>query len=213
MGNLWVFQPSTGHCWLGKSDLFIPVPALDRIAGSIPKHEIDLFELLTDMHPHGLGVLLGVGKGNFAKELLSKWNGGVYLVDPYIYTIPSNSADDINQQLIYENLRRELHMQFENRFVNVRDFSYSLRPIWTEKKMPNPSFIYIDNNHNVTNDILTWWDILAPGGIIAGTQYIKHSRAVDYVFKTKFKLPLNIIPTIQNGTWFAIKPLPSSSKI
>lgn len=75
-----------------------------------------------------IGIILGVGRGAFAKEVLATWRSThVYLVDPYIhmfndYDNPGN-VDDTTHQLIFEQLRREL-VPFGGKFTFVRDFAF-----------------------------------------------------------------------------------------
>ena len=220
---VWVLQPSSGNCWLGKParNGHVPVPASDRIAGV---HESlwnprspspTTLELLQSLHPRGLGVLLGVGSGEFAKALLTQWDGGVYLVDPYIRLWEgydnSSSMNDRNHQLVYERLRVELHQEFDNRFVFIRDFPYTLAEWWKAKPMPSPSFIYIDHNQTAAamlRDIQIWWNVLAPGGLIAGSFTADEAQAV---VRSYFTGLLNVWYSEHYSapmlTWKCIKPL------
>lgn len=75
-----------------------------------------------------IGIILGVGRGAFAKQLLATWRSThVYLVDPYIHNFNDyddlGNVDDMTNQLIFEQLRREL-VPFEGKFTFVRDFSF-----------------------------------------------------------------------------------------
>lgn len=171
----------------------MPMPAHDRISGLSDHANIhnvllrdrsELGMLLTQVQPGGLGIILGVGHGSFVLQLLNSWSGGLYLVDPYIhiykgYDDPAN-VDDKTHQWIYEQVRTELHKRFENRHVMVRDFSHSFSEVWISKSMPRPTFVYVDNNHSevaVKRDLEAWWDILAPGGIMAGSTYVNDAPA------------------------------------
>lgn len=224
----FVFQPSSGSCWLGRAVGFIPIPAIDREAGvgisvnpAVFRSRDELPALLTAYIPNSLGILLGVGRGEFVKTILqAKWGGGLYLVDPYIhihsgYKDPAN-VDDRTHQLIYEQLRTDLHKAFQNRHVFVRDFSVSFVDTWKEKAMPSPAFIYVDNNHSelgVLKDLTAWWGVLAPGGVMAGNMYLDDpSRfigvraAVDDFFVNK---DVTVLRTqdISSPNWIVFKPL------
>ena len=229
----WVYQPSTGMCWVGTAaepEGLIPIPANDRIAGlapsgklatSIMKDRKETGALLTQQQPRGLGVVLGVGHGEFVTELLESWNGGLYLVDPYIhiykgYDDPAN-VDDKTHQLIYERIRADLHKQYEFRHVIVRDFSHSFAEVWTKKNLPRPTFVYVDGNHAteaVRRDLGAWWDLLAPGGVIAGSMYIDDPSkriGVKGAVNTWFSQAHGGIPVFATGglypDWVVFKPI------
>ena len=231
--SAWVYQPSTGACWIGNhegSPGLVIVPQLDRIAGvtqptlirrEILKHRADMGPLLNQLQPGGLGIILGVGHASFSAQLMSTWTGGVYLVDPYIhiyqgYDDPAN-VDDKTHQFIYEHVRSELHRRFESKHVMIRDFSKSFADTWTKKEMPNPTFIYVDNNHSetaVTKDLDSWWDLLAPGGIMAGNMYLDDKKnaigvkkAVDSWFGQRRSIPIYCINDMNEvPNWLVFKP-------
>mmetsp|Transcript_87310 Transcript_87310/g.151130 ORF Transcript_87310/g.151130 Transcript_87310/m.151130 type:complete len:428 (+) Transcript_87310:125-1408(+) len=141
----------------------------------------DFGRFLEARQPRGLGVVLGVGRGDFALRLLGDWGSaqGLYLVDPFIhiwrgYDDPSN-LNDRDHQLVFEDLRNRL-APFEGRYVLVRDFSYSFAEVYHKGgQTPGPpSFVYVDANHAeqaVSRDLELWWPLLAPGGILAGSTY------------------------------------------
>lgn len=230
--RMFVFQPSTGACWLGRESVRkpVPIPRIDRIAGIMDGDELpttviasrsDLPDLLSAMVPRSIGIILGVGHGEFVKHLLaSDWNGALYLVDPYIhltsgYNDPAN-VDDRTHQLIYENLRSELHTLYQYRHVFVRDFSYMFVDTWKEKDMPAPAFVYVDNNNSeksVLKDLGAWWNVLAPGGVIAGNMYLDDptlnigaKRAVDMFFAN---MPVQVLKTDDplQPNWIVFKPI------
>lgn len=131
---------------------------------------------------NAIGVLLGVGNGRLALELLRSWPHGVlFLVDPYIhlrrgYDREENLQDDDHQRQ-YEHLRNLLHdmPEVQGRYSFVREFSFAVPQVWREKQWANdPKFVYHDGNPSygaVRTDLNAWWPILASGGIMAGTNY------------------------------------------
>jgi hypothetical protein len=142
-------------------------------------------QLMMQVAPNGLGILLGVGRGDLALRLLRDWrtSPGLYLVDPYIhiwkgYDDPNNLSDK-EHQLIYENLRNALADQgFEGRHLLVRDFSHSFASTFkqdTGPQQPPPSLVFVDANHAydaVTRDLEAWWPLLPTGGLLAGSTFI-----------------------------------------
>merc|ERR550537_1306843 len=63
-------------------------------------------QLMMQVAPNGLGIVLGVGRGDFALRLLRDWrtSPGLYLCDPYIhiwkgYDDPNHSYDAVTRDL------------------------------------------------------------------------------------------------------------------
>lgn len=141
----------------------------------------DFGRFLEQRQPRGLGVVLGVGRGDFALRLLADWGSsqGLYLVDPFIhiwrgYDDPSN-LNDRDHQVQFEDLRNRL-APFEGRHVLIRDFSHSFAEQYQRggQTAGPPSFVYIDANHAeqaVSRDLELWWPLLAAGGILSGSTY------------------------------------------
>ena len=217
----FVFQPSSGACWIGKASShgIIPVPSADRIAGLsssvkiAPTIQLDMPQLLNSTFPYGTGILLGVGAGRFAKLLLNNWAGGLYLVDPYIhiwrgYDDPSN-VDDKTHQLLYEELRREL-LPFASRHVFIRDFSLSVSELWREKALSLPIFVYLDNNHTesaIIAELDAWWGLVVGGGFLSGSLYNLSSvrSAVGRFFESR-NVTVHVIGDFEPD-WIVFKPL------
>jgi len=141
-----------------------------------------LGSFVDETYGQALGVLLGVGRGARAMELLSTWQQGVlFLVDPYIhlrrgYDREENVKDDEHQR-IYEHLRNVLHERpdVQGRYSFVREFSFAVPSIWKEKKWgPQPMFAFLDANPSygaVRTDLEAWWPLIASGGLLAGSNY------------------------------------------
>lgn len=154
--------------------------------GSLVRRRDEFGRFLQARQPGGLGVVLGVGRGDFAMRLLNDWGTaqGIYLVDPFIhiwrgYEDPAN-LNDREHQMIFEDLRNRLQ-PYEGRYVLVRDFSHSFAETYQRGgTAPGPpSFVYVDANHAeeaVARDLELWWPLLAPGGIISGSTYVDDDR-------------------------------------
>lgn len=145
----------------------------------------DFGRFLQTRLPQGLGVVLGVGRGDFALRLLGDWASaqGVYLVDPYIHIWQgyddAANLQDRDHQMMYEDLRNRLQ-PYEGRYVLVRDFSYSFAQTYqTGSGTPGPpSFVYIDANHaekSISRDLQLWWPLIASSGVLAGSTYMDDS--------------------------------------
>lgn len=201
------------------------VPAAGAAAGAaqlplILRRRDDFGRFLQTRQPQGLGVILGVGRGDFALRLLSDWtlSQGVYLVDPYIhiwrgYDDPANLSDK-EHQLIFEDLRNRL-VQFEGRYVLIRDFSHSFAETYYQGgQTPGaPTFVYVDANaaeEAVSRDLELWWPLLASGGILAGGTYADEThvrvRTVVDRFASRHGLQVYLTHDDAPPSWFLFKP-------
>lgn len=176
--------------------------------------------LLQAQQPRGLGVILGVGRGEFALRLLADWSSsqGLYLVDPFIhiwrgYDDPAN-LQDAEHQMVFEELRNRLQ-PFEGRYVLVRDFSYSFAEVFKRETAGMATFIYVDANHAeeaVSRDLELWWPMLASGGIIAGSTFTDdasgrvHVRSAVERFASRRQLQVMLTQDDRPPSWFILKP-------
>ncbi|CAE8583661.1 unnamed protein product [Polarella glacialis] len=179
---------------------------------------------LEQNYGHALGVLIGVGAGARALEILDAWPHGVlFLVDPYIhlrrgYDRQQNVEDEAHQRN-YEDLRQVLHGHagVQGRYSFLREFSFAVPPLWREKQFgPDPSFVYLDANPSfgaVWTDLVAWWPLLAPGGVIGGSNYTSQGdgsevgvrQAVDR-FAAEGGLPVFVTDDAEEPTWIIQKP-------
>mmetsp|Transcript_27926 Transcript_27926/g.64886 ORF Transcript_27926/g.64886 Transcript_27926/m.64886 type:complete len:409 (+) Transcript_27926:105-1331(+) len=191
-------------------------------AGEMPmlRRRTSFGQFLESAQPGGLGVILGVGRGEFALRLLSDWrtSQGIFLIDPFIhiwrgYDDPDNLSDR-EHQLVFEDLRSRLQ-PFEGRFVLTRDFSYSFAEVYRREMASAgpPTFIYIDANHAeqaVTKDLELWWPLLQPGGVMAGSTYaddsglVRVKTAVDR-FATRHGVKVYLTHDDVPPSWFFFK--------
>lgn len=121
------------------------------------------------------GVELGVQRGLFSSELLSKWVGvnSYLLVDIWSNLhnyIDGANVDNIKQQEIYsEAVKNTLKWNI----TICRNYTTVCSEIYSDFKF---DFIYVDARHDyqgVTADIEAWFPLLEPGGVIAGHDYLK----------------------------------------
>lgn len=191
-------------------------------APALLRRREDFGRFLDARLPRGLGVVLGVGpRGDFATRLLSEWtsSAGVFLVDPFIhiwrgYDDPAN-VDDRSHQLLFEDLRNSL-APMEGRYVLVRDFSHSFGETYhSSGQAPGPpNFVYVDANHAekaVSRDLELWWNLLSPGGILAGSTYLDDAegyirvRSVVDKFSARHGLQVYLTHEDNPPSWFVFK--------
>jgi len=182
----------------------------------------DFGRFLEQRQPRGLGVVLGIGRGEFALRLLQDWGSsqGLYLVDPFIhiwrgYDDPNNLSDR-DHQAQFEDLRNRL-APYEGRHVLIRDFSHSFAEVYQRggQTAGPPSFVYVDANHAekaVSRDLELWWPLLSTGGILAGSTYtddadgrIRVRKAVDR-FAAGTGAKVYLTHDDSPPSWFIFKP-------
>jgi len=191
-------------------------------ASPVLRRRDEFGRFLEARQPRGLGIVLGVGRGDFAIRLLTDWQSaqGVYLIDPFIhqwrgYDDPGNLADK-DHQVVFEELRNRLY-PFEGRHVLVRDFSHSFAATYKSGGTATglPTFVYIDANHGeaaIAKDIETWWPLVAPGGILAGSTYMDDAagkirvRSVVDQFAASMGLRASLTQDDSPPSWFLTKP-------
>jgi hypothetical protein len=147
------------------------------------KNRIDLLGKLKEISPNGRGVEIGVFKGQFSKEILSRWNGTLYMVDVWRplgeeYEDASNHSSHINA---YAETMESIN-GLEDRGIMIRANSKSAADIFPDESL---DFIYIDANHAydfVVEDIKLWFPKLKKGGIFSGHDYIDMDWYSDTVY-------------------------------
>lgn len=126
------------------------------------------FSLLCNARGYIDAVEVGVDHGVFAAEFLSRFHGNwLVLVDPY-EPYPEMPYDRTCDRLAAVSALSKHLGRF--RFVGAR--SPECVP-WVCTFI-TPQFVYLDGAHDlgsVAADIVGWWMVLAPGGILAGHDY------------------------------------------
>lgn len=132
----------------------------------------DFGSLLNSRGLLGTIVEVGVYRGGFARDLLSRWTGLHYIgVDPwqnglagYVDVIADREKD---MQAVYEAAAAKL-AEFAPRVSLLRMFSLEAARLFADASL---DFVYIDANHHrpfVEDDIAAWWPKVKPGGIFGG---------------------------------------------
>jgi predicted O-methyltransferase YrrM len=107
-----------------------------------------------------VGVEIGVSKGHNAQSILQELNvKRLYLIDPYLLPLGSNS-----QKMAHQNLS-----QFQQVIFIKKTSDEAIRDL-TEKL----DFVYVDGCHKkecVKNDLLNYLPLLKLGGVIGGHDY------------------------------------------
>ena len=135
----------------------------------------DLASLVNHLFPEGVGVEIGVLKGEYSKIILERWHKGtMYLIDAWRHLdeyIDMNGQDD---QYHYDCL-----LQTCQRIKPWQDRAHIIRmdSVKSADMFPDEyfDFIYIDADHSyegVVRDIQAWWPKVKKGGLFCGDDYI-----------------------------------------
>ncbi len=125
----------------------------------------DFPELLNSLGLHGIGVEVGVDRGDFAAVLAAGWDfKELYLVDPWSGEWGGMAGEDIY-------LAVRLRFQSDPRIRICRTTS---RDGVIPFAFQSVDFAYIDADHtyeSVKSNLWEWWPKVKPGGILAGHDY------------------------------------------
>lgn len=121
----------------------------------------------------GVGVEIGVKRGEFSKVLLDAWDcESLILVDAW----KDQTADVYDELNVHDHdddyaaCMRTLE-PYKGRYHVLRGFSHEVVDKVNDATL---DFVYIDANHSydaVMQDLRDWYPKLKPGGIIAGDDY------------------------------------------
>jgi hypothetical protein len=132
------------------------------------------------------GVEIGVFKGEWSRHVLQRWNGTLYMIDPWRplgkeYEDASNHANHMDA---YERTMESIR-GFEDRAFMLRGLGEQLVEIFEDESL---DYVYIDGNHTydyVKQDMELWWPKLKKGGLFAGHDYLDF----DWSYKPELDHP------------------------
>jgi hypothetical protein len=133
--------------------------------------------LLNERLLFGCGVEIGVKEGEFSASLLKHWRGRHLIsVDPWMQDAPDAYLDIANveqpqHERFYETACKRLAP------YGARSSVWRMTSLEAAARIPRHSldFVYIDARHDfesVLEDLDAWYDLVRPGGIVAGHDYL-----------------------------------------
>ncbi len=129
-------------------------------------------EFLTSKNLINKGVEVGSFKGKFARTILEKWQGTLYMVDAWYELDDYNDMSNIGlNQDDYLEAMRSIN-EFRDRAYMLRCLSKQAVDLFPDESL---DFVYIDANHEysyVVEDIKLWYPKVKKGGIVAGHDYL-----------------------------------------
>lgn len=122
----------------------------------------------------GIGVEVGSLCGEFARTIISKWNGQkLIMLDPWekqspdVYREFTNNTDFSGAMASCESLWKE----YPERIVLMRDYSPKASVYFQNFSL---DWVYLDGNHSyeaVSEDLRAWWPKVRPGGLFGGHDF------------------------------------------
>ena len=180
-------------------------------------HRNDIGAYLQENYPNGVGVEVGVQKGDYSFQLLSGWTTGtLYSVDRWQHVEDYEDVANIpqdGQDKLYEETLQKLSV-FEDRSVVVRKDSVEASKDFEDESL---DFVYIDADHSYEGclrDITTWYPKVRPGGVISGHDFVDKvcaagvfgvKSAVAKFFQERFE-DVKVIPCPHTWhSWMVVK--------
>lgn len=136
-------------------------------------NRIDLLKEICAEFAFGKGVEVGTFKGEFSKEIVSRWKGTLYMVD--VWRALGEEYLDASNHAIHSDAYSETMKSvtgFEDQAIMIRATSEVAAEIFPDKSL---DFVYIDANHAydfVVQDIKLWYPKVKKGGYLCGHDYI-----------------------------------------
>lgn len=170
--------------------------------------------LLNERNLFGCGVEIGVKEGEFSETLLKYWRGRHLIsVDPWM-------QDAADAYVDIANVRQPQHERFHDAACKRlapfggRSSVWRMTSLEAAARIPRHSldFVYIDARHDfesVLEDLDAWYDLVRPGGIVAGHDYLDGSlpagefgvkSAVDAFFMAR---SLPVYCTLLDNPWLS----------
>jgi hypothetical protein len=167
----------------------------------------------------GVGVEVGVWKGEFSDFLLEKWKGEkLYSVDPWKNFAPNEYVDELNiKQKEFDKMSEDVKLllsKYRSRSQIIRDVSANAALSFLNNSL---DFVYLDARHHyegVKEDIESWFPKVKSKGIFCGHDYVNAvigethfgvKKAVDE-FAVANNLKVLVTDKDQFPSWFIVKP-------
>lgn len=122
-----------------------------------------------------IGAEIGVFEGGFSRVLLEKWEGNLYLIDPWRELDESKYIDSSNHKYHQDAYLQTMNSirGFESRAIMIRALSVQAVNLFKDNSL---DFVYIDGNHSynyVKQDLKKWYPKVKSGGYLMGHDYLK----------------------------------------
>ena len=138
-------------------------------------------DLLNKKRLYGIGVEVGVWRGDFSDAVLRRWSRGILvMVDPWEKQPKKDYPDPTIEGANWEEIlaaARLVHVRHMPRVHIMRMKSLEAAEMYTASEV---DWVYLDAVHTfeaVTADLRAWAPKVRAGGVLAGHDYIVGARA------------------------------------
>lgn len=168
-------------------------------------------ELIGHYKPKGIGIEIGVLRGDFSKTILQNSSElQLYLLDCWssqteeVYYDPNN----VDEYQHYCNLNYTLAnlKDYFNRIKVLKEFSDTAVNFFPNNFF---DFIYIDANHSyeaVLKDLNIWYPKLKSGGLFSGDDYVPTCGVIPAVNEFMKNNNIDFGITREHPNWYFTKP-------
>lgn len=162
----------------------ISTPSSSNIRSISRRDDIGL--LMSSLN-YASAIEIGVNRGFFSRTILSKWNGTLYMCDPWTHIDGYIDIANVNNEefeMIYNEAIRNVS-EFSERAKIIRDFSAKAAESFADESL---DLVYIDADHSYSgcySDIQTWFPKVKLGGLICGHDYLDANVPVIGEFGVK----------------------------
>lgn len=139
----------------------------------------DLPFILNKMGLTGLGVEVGVLRGEFSKHLLTYWEGKkLYSIDAWRHFEEGyNDVNNGDHNFMLDCMAKTFMSVYREgpRSVLIRDLSVEASALFADRSL---DFVYLDANHSreaVKADLKAWAPKVKSGGLLCGHDYLNAS--------------------------------------
>ena len=142
------------------------------------KYREDLPFLLNKLNLTGMGVEVGVQKGEFSAHILKYWQGKkLYLVDTWREIKGYKDIANLDHNGHLDCMAKTFMATYPyfERATIIRELSTEAAKLFQDNSL---DFIYIDANHAydaVKEDINVWYPKVKTGGLLCGHDYVNSS--------------------------------------
>lgn len=143
----------------------------------------ELPDILNELGLLDRGVEIGVQRGIYSAHIRRVWAGSfLYCVDPWKpYHGVTDSQDKHDSYKADAIVHLNAACSADKCYIIHRTTSEDFAAEMAEHKVPLFDFVYLDGDHNEKPfrlDVLAFWPLLRPGGIMAGHDYVPSGYVV-----------------------------------
>jgi len=134
----------------------------------------DITKVLASRGLTGVGLEVGVLRGEFSRSILQNWPGKLYMVDAWRQfeeNVDINNGNHMEQLYNFSETFKAVY-EFKGRAAIIREASEDAAKLFADESL---DFVYIDAAHDYVNtkkDLETWFPKVKKRGLFCGDDYL-----------------------------------------